>query len=147
MRDAARDAHLVNYVAARAPFIRLLAGINLMELASLDGQETVFQEYRRELAEVSLPPALLPYYHLYVGEGCYRFRRSQCARVALDKAIVVATERQMNEVIIRAEAMLKRLEQGQVPEPVAQLAQTPAVLAEPVRVIRELRERIWAGAP
>src|SRR4051812_42905182 len=49
LRDAARDAYLLNAATAQTKWARWQATINLLELASLDGVETAFDAYAAEL--------------------------------------------------------------------------------------------------
>jgi len=138
--DAARDAHLVNYMTARRPYTRLAAAINLMELAAIEGRETNFEQYRRELAGVDMPPAALAHYQLYAGEGCERFGRDDSARSALKRALAAAAEYQVNEVTVRAEAGLDRLARRVPIDRAVPLTEAPLAVAHVVRGVRQLRE-------
>jgi len=142
LRDAARDAHLANYATARRPIVRTSAAINLMELAALEGRETNFEHYRRELASIEMPPSSAAYYHLYVGEGCERFGRADSALYALNRALTVASKYEVNEVSIRAEAALDRLARHVRADPAAPLAEPPAAVAHVVRGVQQLRAAV-----
>lgn len=108
-RAAARNAHLLIVSRSHEPFLRWVATVNLLELAHQDGDEPLFERYRRELATVALPPSLGAYYHLAVGEGYARFGRVERAVSALSEAVTVAQAHQVNEVLVKAEALLQQV--------------------------------------
>src|ERR671926_1661783 len=107
LRSAARDANLILAATAQEQYTRWVATINLMEIASLDGSEPVFEQYRRELASAHLPAVLAAYYHYHVGQGFRLFERFEAAKAALERAIEVAARYRLNEVLIKAEQSLK----------------------------------------
>ncbi|MGH7717332.1 MAG: hypothetical protein ACREON_00615, partial [Gemmatimonadaceae bacterium] len=94
--EAARQAFEVLAVTAQEQHIRWLALVNLLELAAESGSETLFEQYRRELTAVELPPSLSGYFHLYVGKGCLRFERYPSAKAAFERAVAVAQEHSVN---------------------------------------------------
>ncbi len=146
LREAARDAHLVNYVTARQPTVRWTAAINLMELAALDEQETAFQQYRRDLASAPLPPLLDAHYQLQAGQGCYRFGRVESARASLSRAVEIASKHQINDILIRAESALDRLERAEEVQPANDSPEPSPEVAHVVRAVRRMRELASAGA-
>jgi tetratricopeptide (TPR) repeat protein len=73
MLDAGQDALAVLSATASEPYLRLLADCNLMWIAALAGQETVFERYRRALAEEPLTGELVTAYETSVIEGVRRF--------------------------------------------------------------------------
>jgi tetratricopeptide (TPR) repeat protein len=82
MLDAGRDALMIVSVTATTPSLRLLADANLMWVAVLTGQETVFERYRRSLAEVPLTGEIAALYEHSVGEARRRFRAAAPVPVA-----------------------------------------------------------------
>lgn len=112
VHSAARDAYLLLAATAQEQYVRWTATINLMELASLDRIEPVFEQYRRELVGSSMPPALSAYYYYYVGQGYRMFDRTELARVALERAAELASAHQINQVLFQAEASLSELKSG-----------------------------------
>jgi hypothetical protein len=107
-RETARDANLVLLATARDPWVRWIATINLMEIATLDRREVDFTRLRRGLAGVALGPALQAEY-LYCGAlGDLAFQRRPLAIEALRRVVEVAELHQLGEILFRAEAALKR---------------------------------------
>jgi len=133
MRDAARDAHVLLAMTAQAKWVRWLATINLMELASLDGMEAAFDSYALELRSAPLGPWLKSHYLLFLGEGLERFGRFDTARAALEEAIEFAAANQIHAVTFKAESAF-----------VALRAARPA--AAPPAVTSELPEGVLAAA-
>ena len=142
MRAAARDAYLILAATAQEQYSRWVAVINLMECAAADGREPMFEQYRRELSDASLPVALACQYHFYVGQGYSLFGRNAQAKASLERAIELAEQHHINEILFRAEQSLEALRDGGVviianaPE----FSPTPEVerVAEAVREMREL---------
>lgn len=137
--SAARDAYLVLSVTAREQFTRWIATINLMELASHNGSETLFERYRRELAEASLPPMLSVDYNIQAGEGYQRLRRTDLARGYLQRALSIASDHNFNQLVFYVEEALQRVAS---PAPVAPVTEphSPQELQEIAGAIRQLRE-------
>lgn len=108
--SAARDAHLVLAATAQEQYSRWTATLNLLELAVLDRREPVFEQYRRELTDATLPPVLEVDYHLYVGEGYRIFGNLDAARAALTLALHIATAHKLNQRAFRAEEALRSLD-------------------------------------
>ena len=110
--DAARDANLMLAATAHEQYTRWVAVINLLEIASLDHREPVFEQYRRELLAANLPATLESHYHYYVGQGYRIFGRNEQAKQALERALDAASRHQINEVLIKAEQSLSELAAG-----------------------------------
>jgi tetratricopeptide (TPR) repeat protein len=110
VRSAARDALLVLANTAQEQFSRWSATLGLMEIAALDGRETVFDQYRRELAVAPLPTYLEAEFHLYTGRNYGRLGRVEAARVALRRAIDVATRFDYNQIVFMAEEQLREVQ-------------------------------------
>ena len=75
MIDSARDAYLVSSMTARYQWVRWQSTINLMELASFEGNAESFDRYGRELRNAALDPRLRSYFLLFYGEGSLRLGR------------------------------------------------------------------------
>jgi tetratricopeptide (TPR) repeat protein len=138
LRSAARDANLVLAATAQESYTRWVATINLLEIASIDRSELVFEQYRRELASSDLPASLAAFYHFYVGQGYRIFERYDLARASLERAIDIATKHQVNEVIFKAERALTEIREGGVIAVAEQVEPSPAV-SEVASAIREMR--------
>ncbi len=142
MRSSARDAYLILAATAQEQYSRWVAVINLMECAAAEGREPMFEQYRRELADASLPVTLACQYHYFVGQGFSLFGRNAQAKAALERAIELAEQHHINEVLFKAEQSLEALRDGGVviianaPE----FSPTPEVerVAHAVREMREL---------
>jgi tetratricopeptide (TPR) repeat protein len=106
LHDAARDAHMVLAVTAQNKLVRGSATVNLMELASLDGQEEAFDMYVRELAAAPLGPWLRSHYLLFRGEGLARFGREAAAEEILREAIAFADANEIHQVSFKAQSAL-----------------------------------------
>ena len=144
MRSAARDAYLILASTAQSQYSRWVAMINLMECAAADGREPVFEQYRRELLDVSLPSTLAAQYYYYVGEGYRLFGKSDQARTALSRSLALASQHGMNEVMIRVEQSLDQLSDAGV----VIIAESPAPTPEVEQVadaIHEMCELVSAG--
>ncbi|HVE48070.1 MAG TPA: hypothetical protein VNG69_00465 [Casimicrobiaceae bacterium] len=141
--SAARDAYLVLSVTAQEQWTRWLATMNLMEIASRDGAETVFERYRRELASASLPPIIAADYYIQAGEGYQRLGRTDLACGYLERALAIANEHHFNQVVFYVEEALQK---------VAWLTRAPPLAApEPSSDVQEIagalrRMRDIAGA-
>jgi tetratricopeptide (TPR) repeat protein len=146
-RDVAREALLLLYVTGTAQVDRWVAAINLLELAALDTQETVFEEYRRELARADLPPRYQAFYHLFVGEGCARFGRMKCALSSFHRAIKVAEEYEVNEVLVRAQTGRDAVQRHRATPPYPAAVEVPETVAHVASALRILREQAAAAHP
>jgi tetratricopeptide (TPR) repeat protein len=106
MRGPARDAHLVLATTAQSKVVRWSATLNLMELASLDGMEEVFDSYAKELAAAPLGAWVRSHYLLFLGEGLHRFSRSEEATQVLQEASTFAEANQIHQIAFRAQTAL-----------------------------------------
>jgi tetratricopeptide (TPR) repeat protein len=122
--------------------VRWLAALNLMRYAVLDGSETVFEGYRRSLVSEPLPPRLMVYYYMYVGDGCRRFDREPQAVAAYSRAITIAERHSLNQLVIEAEEA-----KNAKPIPAEKEAEArPMWSPEAERVARAIDEMVGAGA-
>jgi tetratricopeptide (TPR) repeat protein len=106
LRDEARDAYLIAGASAQETTVRWLAQINLMELAYLDFREPTFEQYRRTLVDVDLPPYMAAVYQEAQGYGFSVFKRYDEATVAFRRMLDVAERHGLNEFIVKAERAL-----------------------------------------
>jgi tetratricopeptide (TPR) repeat protein len=148
MHDPARDAHLVLTATAQTKFVRWLATVNLMELASLDGMEQAFDTYARELSRAPMGAWIRSHYLLFLGEGHSRFGRQDAAIEALEEAVRFAESNQIQEIAFKAQDALvevrstPRVQPNFTPAP----AWMPDDIGTVVRAISELRKASVAAA-
>ncbi len=109
MLDAARDAHLLLSVTAQGKRARWQATINLLELASLEGDERSFELYNAQLRQVPMGPWLRSHYLLILGEGLMRFSRFDAAAETLESALEFASSNQIHKVAFQAESAIRAL--------------------------------------
>lgn len=144
LREAARDALLVLTATAQDQHTRWLATANLLDLASEDGAELVFEQYRRQLEAAPLPTDLESTLALFVGRGYARFGRTDAARAALQRAVTLAARYGFHQLAWEAGQAIEQLghPRRRPAVPAAELAEglRPAVTA-----VRELRELVGAG--
>jgi hypothetical protein len=139
MRGAARDAYLILAATAQEQYTRWIATINLMECAAADGREPMFEQYRRELADASLPVTLACQYNYYVGEGYRLFGRMEQARRALERALELAEQHRLNAMMFRVEQSLESLKDGGVVI-IAEAVEPSSEVSGVAAAIRGLRE-------
>ena len=139
-RSVARDALLVLAVTAQTSNTRWLAVVNLLEVATLDRNEIVFEQYRRELAAEALPPRTAAYFAIYEGHGFRAFGRAEAARASYERAATLAQEHQFEKIARDAGDAIAALELN-VSElrPREELSLPASLLALAARV-RALRE-------
>jgi tetratricopeptide (TPR) repeat protein len=92
LRDAARDAFLIISGTAVDPETRVVAMLNLLALAAVDGHEAVFEQYRQALKRESLQARLAVRYHVTVAEGFQRLGHPADAKAASARAASVASQ-------------------------------------------------------
>ena len=110
MHDAARDGYLIVAVTAQSQWVRWQASLNLMELAALDGRESDFDAYARELEIAPLAPRLRAYYFMFLGGGQQRFGRQEEARASLAQGLEFATRNQLHQVAHEAQVAMVELD-------------------------------------
>lgn len=140
VRSAARDAYLILAATAQEQYTRWVAQINLMELAALDGQQTVFEEHRRDLSTAILPASLSAYYFFYVAQGYRLFDRERAAEAALSRAVEIASANQLNQILIQAEQALEEIRSGRTPALPREAQDPPQSAVTVAAAIREMRE-------
>jgi tetratricopeptide (TPR) repeat protein len=137
--SAARDAYLVLAATGQAQYTRWVAGLNLLEIAAHTGVETLFESYRRQLADDSLPPMLATAFQLNLGTGYKKLGHMDKARMHLENAIALAEEHRLSQYLFEAEESLKALE---TPAPLLRPNDMVSLGVEEVaQAIRGLREK------
>lgn len=112
--SAARDAYLVVAATAQEQYMRWTAMINLLDLAADERREPVFEQYRRDLEDVALPPTLATYYYYFVANGHRVFDRPLLAKAAIERAIELATENKLGQWLLKSERLLEELQKAEV---------------------------------
>jgi tetratricopeptide (TPR) repeat protein len=147
MHAPARDAHLVLTATAQTKFVRWLATVNLMELASLDGMEQAFDTYARELARAPMGAWIRSHYLLFLGEGLGRFGRQDAAIEALEEAVRFSESNQIHQIAFKAQDALATVRS--TPRALPNFTPLPAWLPDDVetvvRAISELRKAAVAA--
>ncbi|HEX6628112.1 MAG TPA: hypothetical protein VF105_09165 [Gemmatimonadaceae bacterium] len=149
MYDSARDAHLILTATAQTKMVRWSATVNLMELAGLEGHETAFDAYARELAAEPLNPWVRSHYLLFLGEGFARLGRIEAAEDALKEASEFASANQIHQIAFKAQSALQKarsLPRTQTPELPTRSEWVPEEVGAVVRAISELRKTAEAAA-
>jgi len=148
LHDSARDTHMILTASAQTKLVRWTATLNLMELASLDGMESAFDAYAKELANAPLGPWVQSHYLLFLGEGLTRFDRIDEAENIFHEAISFAEANQVHQVVFKAHGALSTVRS--VPRtsvPFAAPTQSNAEEVAPVaRTISELRKAAMAAS-
>lgn len=142
LHDASRDANLVLAATAQESFTRWVAMLNLLETAAFDGKETVFEHYRRDLADEKLPPALRADFEFYLGEGYLLFGHHSRAEMWLSRAVATASSIQANELLIKAEQLLSEVRSGReptVPRAATQVKSASPQVTQVAEAIHEMR--------
>jgi tetratricopeptide (TPR) repeat protein len=147
MHDPARDAHLILTATAQTKLVRWSATLNLMELASLNGNEGVFDSYAKELGEAPLGAWVRSHYLLFLGEGLQRFGRMEQAADVLEEAAAFAHSNQIHQIAFKAQAALETVRSA--PRITASFAPAPTWVPDDVdgvvRAISDLRKAAVAA--
>jgi hypothetical protein len=148
MYDTARDAHLIIANTAQTKMTRWSATLNLMELASFEGQEAVFDSYARELAHEPLNPWVRSHYLLFLGEGFARFGRYDSAEEALREASTFAEANQIHQIAFKAQSALEnvRATPRGTPTFTPPTGWVPEEVDEVIRGISDLRKAAVAAS-
>jgi tetratricopeptide (TPR) repeat protein len=141
LRQAARDANTVLFHTAQEHSTRSVAGINLMMLAYQDGHEVVFEQYRRSLSRDTLSAENQALYHLFAGEGLYRFNHLDQASAECELALEIAEGVKLHALVHRADTVLAAIARREAaPEVSPELTEAPAAITHVVAAVRRLRE-------
>jgi tetratricopeptide (TPR) repeat protein len=145
LRTAARDGYLIIVASAQEQYLRWIAGLNLMEIAAMDGSETIFEAYRRDFSPMGLPPVMLVHYHYAAGQGYRRLGDFNTARTWLTRALTLAEEHGTNNLLFSIEEELECVRRADSSRP------KPAVLTPDIEVqeiaaaMRSMREAVAVG--
>ena len=115
--DLARAANRLLSATAQEALTRWCVLVNLIEIATIDRDQHEFDDLSRTLRTVVLPPRVLAAYHFYVGQGETVFDRPTQACSELRRALAIAEEHGLGEMVIKAEAALACIRNGQRLEP------------------------------
>jgi tetratricopeptide (TPR) repeat protein len=113
--EEARDAFLVVTVAAQEAATRWLAQINLMELAYLERNELQFEQYRRSLTGLDLPPYIEAVFHEACANGFCVFARLDEAGRSFQKMLKIAELHSLHELVMKAATALEDLSRVRPP--------------------------------
>lgn len=143
--DAARDGYLVLAMTAQEQYIRWMAELNLMELAASQGIELQFDKYRRDLESADFTPLLRVTYLLHVGRGYHRLGNSEAAIPYLERALEVAGEYQMNQLLFECEAALSDARRRSVHRPTEYTSSIDVGLQSVVDGMQKMRQLAEVG--
>ena len=150
MTEAARDAYLVTSMTSRYQWVRWQATINLMEMASIEGNAESFDSYGRELRNAALDPRLRSYFLLLYGEGSQRLGRHEEGLRSIAEAKEFATEHKIYQVAHDAEVALATGEKtARVDAAAKEWASRPVPdeVARVVSALSQLRESALSSPP
>ncbi len=145
VHSAARDAYLILAATGQEQYQRWTATLNLMEIAAVDGEELLFEQYRRSIDVRMLPPRQEVLYWLQAGVGYGHLGNYDEGRAFIERALDVAEDYELNKMAFEAEEALRTLERDRrVSERQRATAYVPAEEVEEVaRVLRA--ERLHIG--
>ena len=91
------------------------AALNLMRVAVLMGEQVKFDQLRRELADKRLTAHQRAHYHVFVGQGYFRFGEPVRARDEFAQALVIAQTHRLYKILIQADELLKTTPEERAP--------------------------------
>ena len=109
VHTAARDAYMILAATGQEQYQRWTATLNLMEIAAADGDELLFEQYRRSIDVRALPPQQQAMYWLQGGTSYELLGNYGEARAFFERAIAVAEDYELNRIVIQAEQSLRQL--------------------------------------
>ncbi|HEU4995629.1 MAG TPA: hypothetical protein VFT29_12465 [Gemmatimonadaceae bacterium] len=115
VHSAARDAYLILVATAQEQYMRWVATLNLLELTASEGEELLFEQYRRSIELGALPTELKAQYWLQSGTGYELLGKHTEARTFLEKALTFAEENELFQVVFQAEIALGNVGQTATP--------------------------------
>ena len=119
--------------------MRWAAGLNLIDVASRQGMEPMFDRYRRDFESVELPPYLQASYYLIVGNGYRTFGRARGRSSYLELAVDVASRNELNQLLFEAEESLAGARIAAARPPREEAAALSSDVLEVAAAIREMR--------
>ena len=105
----ARAALSVLEVGGSTQELRWRARVNLMDLATREGSETVFEQHRRSLESQPLPAPIATEYFRDVAKGLLRFGRVSDARSALARSRALASQHGLHQIEFALDALEREL--------------------------------------
>jgi tetratricopeptide (TPR) repeat protein len=144
LRASARDGYLILAATAQEQYTRWAASLNLMELASIEGSEPMFEAYRRELAPILLPPVLAVHFEMICGQSYRRLGRLDVAESHLVRALALAEQHQANDVLFTIESELAELRRAERSRVVVRDPQPSEDVRAIAAAVRAMRERVTA---
>lgn len=143
VRSGARDAFMILAATGQEQYARWFATLNLMEIAAEDGQQLVFENYRRSINPHQLPPALRIQYLTTSAAGFDRFSRAEQATELLQRALALAEESEFHQLAFEIEATLKeRSSASRIRKPVVREYQPGEAVESIIRALRDRRELV-----
>lgn len=140
VHTAARDAYMILAATAQEQYQRWMATLNLMELAAADGEELLFEQYRRSIEVSALPPQLEVMYWHQAGVAYGSLGHFHEGRAFLERALRIAEDYELNKMAFDAEDALRQLDRaGREMTVPRQSDYIPA--AEIEEVVRQLHEQ------
>jgi tetratricopeptide (TPR) repeat protein len=143
--DVARDAYLVLVATAQEQYVRWAAGLNLIDVASRQQMEPMFDRYRRDFESVELPPYLQASYYLIVGNGYRSFGRAEDAVPYLERAVDVAARNELNQLLFEAEESLAGARSAAARRVAPSEPELGSEVLEVAAAIREMRFAVNSG--
>lgn len=107
--DAAHDAYLILLATAQAQETQWTAVMNLLETAARQGDRLAVERYRRELADVNLPPPLAFAFVSQLGIAYGYLGETELAREELTRALQLAETHQLHGEVFATERRLQDL--------------------------------------
>jgi len=143
--EPARDAYLVLAMTAQEQYIRWMAELNLMELSAKQGIELQFDKYRRELESADFNPLLRVTYLLHVGRGHHALGHSEIGVPYLERAIEIASEYQLNQLVFECEAALGEARRRSTPSRNVEPFVPDAGVQTVVDAVQQMKEMAGIG--
>jgi tetratricopeptide (TPR) repeat protein len=136
--EDARGLFLVLNATTQDKFVRWASAMNMIEIAGLQRAETVFDRYRRELANTEFPPYLHAKYLITVGNGYRNLGKPDLGIPLLTEAAAYARERGLNHLLFEAEEFLATARaDARVPESEPDRS-VPGDIADVVNAVRAM---------
>ena len=109
VHSAARDAYLILAATGQEQYQRWTATLNLMEIAAVDGEEILFEQYRRSIPVGSLPPRQQVFYWMQAGVGYGYLGHYEEGRTFIQRALSLAESYELNKMAHEAEEAMRNL--------------------------------------
>ena len=110
--SAARDAYMILSATAQEQYLRWASTLNLLEIAAQTGSQTLFELYRRQLADQPLTPRMATAYQLNTGLAYRRFGDPERAHRHLLRALAMAGEHGFTKYLLQADEALQHMKKA-----------------------------------